>query len=36
MIDLESGNIAAYAPTGTWSDGIAFSTLETRVGVSRR
>ena len=36
MIDLESGKIAAYAPTGIWSDGIAFSSVETRVGVSRR
>jgi len=30
MIDLEQGKIVAYAPTGTWSDGIAFSTLEVR------
>lgn len=30
MIDLESGTIASYAPTGTWSDGIALSMLETR------
>ena len=30
MIDLQSGKIAAYAPTGTWSDGIGFSTLESR------
>ena len=25
-----SGKIAGYAPTGTWSDGIAYSTLESR------
>jgi YVTN family beta-propeller protein len=31
MIDLEAGTIAGYAPTGTWSDGIAFSTLERRL-----
>jgi hypothetical protein len=31
MIDLERGSIARYAPTGTWSDGIAFSTLERRL-----
>ena len=30
MIDLERGVIAGYAPTGTWSDGIAYSTLERR------
>jgi len=30
MIDLQQGTIAAYAPTGTWSDGIAYSTLERR------
>jgi DNA-binding beta-propeller fold protein YncE len=30
MIDLAQGKIAAYAPTGTWSDGIAYSTLEAR------
>jgi hypothetical protein len=30
MIDLESGAIAGYAPTGSWSDGIAYSTLERR------
>jgi len=29
-IDLEHGTIAGYAPTGNWSDGIAFSTLEHR------
>ena len=28
MIDLERGAIASYAPTGNWSDGIAYSTLE--------
>jgi YVTN family beta-propeller protein len=28
MIDLDRGTIAGYAPTGTWSDGIAYSTLE--------
>jgi YVTN family beta-propeller protein len=26
-IDLERGKIIGYAPTGTWSDGIAYSTL---------
>jgi YVTN family beta-propeller protein len=26
-IDLERGKISGYAPTGTWSDGIAYSTL---------
>jgi DNA-binding beta-propeller fold protein YncE len=26
-IDLERGAIVAYAPTGTWSDGIAYSPL---------
>ena len=26
-IDLEAGKIAAYAPTGVWSDGIGFSPL---------
>jgi DNA-binding beta-propeller fold protein YncE len=30
MIDLQQGTIVAYAPTGTWSDGIAYSTLEVR------
>jgi YVTN family beta-propeller protein len=30
MIDLEHGTIAGYAPTGSWSDGIAYSTLERR------
>lgn len=30
IIDLQSGKIVANAPTGTWSDGIAFSTLESR------
>jgi YVTN family beta-propeller protein len=30
MIDLERGVIERYAPTGTWSDGIAYSTLERR------
>ena len=30
VIDLQSGKIVANAPTGTWSDGIAFSTLESR------
>jgi YVTN family beta-propeller protein len=29
-IDLERGAIAGYAPTGTWSDGIAYSTLVVR------
>ena len=29
-IDLQKGGIAGYAPTGTWSDGIAYSTLERR------
>jgi YVTN family beta-propeller protein len=29
-IDLQHGTIASYAPTGNWSDGIAFSTLEHR------
>ncbi|PYP63667.1 MAG: hypothetical protein DMD26_14275 [Gemmatimonadetes bacterium] len=29
-IDLQNGGIAGYAPTGTWSDGIAYSTLERR------
>ena len=28
MIDVERGVIAAYAPTGSWSDGIAYSALE--------
>ena len=26
-VDLERGVIVGYAPTGTWSDGIAYSTL---------
>lgn len=26
-IDLERGRIVGYAPTGTWSDGVAYSTL---------
>jgi len=30
MIDLAHGKIVAYAPTGTWSDGIAYSTLDIR------
>jgi DNA-binding beta-propeller fold protein YncE len=30
MIDLARGAIVRYAPTGTWSDGIAYSTLEHR------
>jgi YVTN family beta-propeller protein len=30
MIDLARGTIVRYAPTGTWSDGIAFSSLEHR------
>jgi len=30
MIDLRHGSIAAYAPTGSWSDGIGYSTLEIR------
>jgi len=30
MIDLERGAIAGYAPTGSWSDGIAYSVLEHR------
>lgn len=29
-IDLQRGTIVGYAPTGSWSDGIAFSTLEHR------
>jgi DNA-binding beta-propeller fold protein YncE len=29
-IDLEHGTIAGYAPTGNWSDGIAFSNIEHR------
>ena len=29
-IDLESGAIVGWAPTGTWSDGIAYSTLVPR------
>jgi DNA-binding beta-propeller fold protein YncE len=28
MIDLTRGTIVRYAPTGTWSDGIAYSSLE--------
>jgi len=28
MIDLARGRIVRYAPTGSWSDGIAFSALE--------
>ena len=30
MIDLTQGTIVRYAPTGTWSDGIAHSSLERR------
>ena len=30
MIDLERGAITGYAPTGSWSDGIAYSALEHR------
>jgi hypothetical protein len=30
MIDLARGKIVAYAPTGTWSDGVAYSTLDIR------
>ena len=30
MIDLRKGSIAGYAPTGSWSDGIAYSALERR------
>ena len=30
MIDLERGVITGYAPTGNWSDGIAYSALEHR------
>jgi DNA-binding beta-propeller fold protein YncE len=30
MIDLGQGTIVRYAPTGTWSDGIAYSSLERR------
>ena len=30
MIDVERGAITGYAPTGTWSDGIAYSALEHR------
>jgi YVTN family beta-propeller protein len=30
MIDLSRGEVVRYAPTGTWSDGVAFSTLERR------
>ncbi len=26
-IDIESGKIVAWAPTGVWSDGIAYSPL---------
>jgi YVTN family beta-propeller protein len=29
-VDLERGVITGYAPTGTWSDGIAYSTLVVR------
>lgn len=30
MVDIERGAITGYAPTGTWSDGIAYSALERR------
>ena len=30
IIDLERGAITGYAPTGNWSDGIGYSTLERR------
>jgi len=30
MIDLRDGKIVRYAPTGTWSDGIAYSGIEHR------
>ena len=29
-IDLDSGKIVGWAPTGVWSDGIAFSRIITR------
>jgi len=28
IIDVERGAITGYAPTGNWSDGIAYSALE--------
>jgi YVTN family beta-propeller protein len=30
MIDIDRGAITGYAPTGSWSDGIAYSVLERR------